>query len=54
MAKNIFLGENIRAARERLNMTQDELAKKLGYKSRSSTNKIESGENDIFQSNIEH
>ena len=46
------LGENIRAARERLNMTQDELAKKLGYKSRSSINKIESGENDIPQSKV--
>ena len=46
------LGENIRAARERLNMTQDELAKKLGYKSRSSINKIESGENDIPPSKV--
>lgn len=46
------LGSNIRAARERLNMTQEELAKKLGYKSRSSINKIESGENDIPQSKV--
>lgn len=46
------LGANIRAARERLNMTQEELAKKLGYKSRSSINKIESGENDIPQSKV--
>lgn len=46
------LGANIRTARERLNMTQEELAKKLGYKSRSSINKIESGENDIPQSKV--
>lgn len=35
------IGQRIRARREELNMTQDELAKKLGYKSRSSVNKIE-------------
>ena len=34
-------GERIREAREKLNMTQDELAQKAGYKSRSSINKIE-------------
>ena len=50
--KDMSLGANIRAARERLNMTQEELAKKLGYKSRSSINKIESGENDIPQSKV--
>jgi len=33
-------------------MSQDELAKKLGYKSRSSMNKIEKCENDIPQSKI--
>ena len=35
------VGERIAARRKELNMTQDELAKKLGYKSRSSINKIE-------------
>jgi transcriptional regulator with XRE-family HTH domain len=33
-------------------MSQDELASKLGYKSRSTIAKIESGENDITQSKI--
>jgi len=35
------IGERIRNRRKELNMTQDELAKKAGYKSRSSINKIE-------------
>ena len=35
------VGERIAARRKELNMTQDELARKLGYKSRSSINKIE-------------
>lgn len=35
------IGERIRNRRIELNMTQDELAKKAGYKSRSSINKIE-------------
>ena len=34
-------GERIREAREKIDMTQDELAQKAGYKSRSSINKIE-------------
>lgn len=46
------LYKKIRARREELNMSQEELAKKLGYKSRSSINKIEKGENDIPQSKI--
>ena len=44
--------ENIRARHNALNMTQQELAKKLGYKSTSTIAKIESGENDIPQSKI--
>lgn len=44
--------ERIKLKREELKMSQDELAKKLGYKSRSSINKIEIGENDIPQSKI--
>ena len=45
-------GEKIKARREELGMTQDELAKKLGYRSRSTINKIELGINDIGQSKI--
>ena len=46
------LYENIRARRIALNMTQQELAKKLGYKSTSTIAKIESGKNDIPQAKI--
>lgn len=35
------IGRKIRERREELGMTQDELAKKLGYASRSSVNKVE-------------
>lgn len=35
------VGARIAARRKELNMTQEELAKKLGYKSKSSINKIE-------------
>jgi transcriptional regulator with XRE-family HTH domain len=38
--------------RKRLGMTQEELAKKMGYKSKSTINKIELGINDIPQSKI--
>ena len=46
------LYKRIRQRREELEMSQDELARMLGYKSRSSINKIEKGENDIPQSKI--
>lgn len=46
------LYDRIRSRRIELEMSQDELAKKLGYKSRSTIAKIESGENDITQSKI--
>lgn len=46
------LNKRIRAMRKDLNMSQDELAKKVGYTSRSTITKIESGENDIPQSKI--
>lgn len=46
------LYERIKHRREELGMSQDELAKKLGYKSRSTIAKIEKGENDITQSKI--
>ena len=46
------MGFKIRLLRENLNMTQDELAIKSGYTSRSSINKIENGLVDIPQSKI--
>lgn len=41
------VGERIKERREELGMTQEELAKTLGYRSRSSINKMEVGERDI-------
>nr|DAE89216.1 MAG TPA: hypothetical protein [Caudoviricetes sp.] len=46
------LGQNIRLYRERLGISQEELAKKLGYKDRSTIAKIENNVNDITQSKI--
>lgn len=46
------IGQRIKVRREELNMSQDELAKKLGYKSRSSLNKIELNLRDLPQSKI--
>lgn len=46
------LCQTIRRLRESLGLSQDELAKRLGYKSRSTIAKIESGSNDIPQSKI--
>lgn len=37
------LADRVRQRRESLDMTQDELAKRMGYKSRVSINKIENG-----------
>lgn len=45
-------GHRIKAQREALGISQDELARELGYQSRSSINKIESGERDLPQSKI--
>lgn len=42
-----MFGERIRNRRLELDMTQEELATKLGYRSKSSINKIELGINDI-------
>lgn len=44
--------DRIKARREELNLSQDELAKRMGYKSRSTINKIELGINDVSQSKI--
>lgn len=46
------IGQRIRKRREELRLSQDDLAKKLGYKSRSSINKIELDINDITQSKV--
>ena len=46
------VGDNISLMRKQLGWTQEELAKKMGYKSKSTINKIELGINDIPQSKI--
>jgi len=48
----ISLGKNIKAARLQKQWTQEELAARMGYKSKSTINKIELGINDIPQSKI--
>lgn len=45
-AKKQF-GKNLKELRLKMNMSQDELAKKIGYKGRSAINKIETGVNDM-------
>lgn len=47
------IGENIRRRRIELKMTQEELAIRVGYTSKSTINKIEQGVNDVQQSKIE-
>lgn len=46
------VGERIKELRTNLGLTQEELAYKIGYKSRATVNKIESGEREITQSMI--
>lgn len=46
------IGDRIRQRREALEMSQDELARRLGYKSRSSINKIENDASGLPQSKI--
>lgn len=46
------IGQKIKQRRLSLGMTQEELAFKMGYKSKSTINKIELGINDIPQSKI--
>lgn len=46
------LGENIKQARITAGISQEDLAKKLGYKSRSTIAKIENGENNLTQNKI--
>ena len=46
------IGDRIRKKREELGMSQEELAKKIGYRSRSSINKIENDGRGLPQSKI--
>ena len=46
------VGERVFQLRKELGMTQEELANKLGYKSKSTINKIEIGVNNIPQNKI--
>lgn len=46
------IGQRIKQRRQEMNFTQEELASKMGYKSKSTINKIELGINDIPQSKI--
>ena len=46
------IGKKIKEKRILLGLTQEELANKLGYKSKSTINKIELGINDIPQSKV--
>lgn len=46
------IGSRIRKRREELGLSQDELGKRLGYKSRSSINKIELDQRNLTQSKI--
>ena len=46
------VGKNILLLRKQLGWTQEELARKMGYKSKSTINKIELGINDISHSKI--
>ena len=46
------IGKRIKKRREELGYTQEQLAEKMGYKSKSTVNKIEAGINDITQSKI--
>lgn len=47
-----IIGDNIMQCRKKLGLTQEELASRLGYKSKSTINKIELGINDIPQSKV--
>ena len=46
------IGDRIAQRRKALGMTQDELAKKVGYKSKAAVSKIETNVNDISQSQV--
>ena len=47
-------GEIIRSRRIELGMTQEELAHKLGYRSRTTISRIEDGSRDVPQKSVRH
>ena len=47
------VGSNIKKRRFELRMSQQELADAMGYKTRSTIAKIESGENDVSQKKLQ-
>lgn len=49
----MFVGSNIKKRRFELKMSQQDLADAMGYKTRSTIAKIESGENDVSQKKLQ-
>ncbi len=47
-----MIGNVLRARRLELNLTQEELAKKMGYRSKSTINKIELNKHDVNQKQL--
>ena len=47
-----MIGKKLKERRLQLNMTQDELAQKMGYKSRSTINKIEMDRHDVSRAKL--
>ena len=52
MVNTLKIGDRIKQRRIELNLSQDELARRLGYKSRSSINKIERDASGLPQTKI--
>lgn len=50
---DIELGKRIKERREHLKLSQEQLAKKMGYKDKSAISKIESGQRDLNQAKIQ-
>lgn len=48
-----MLKDKIKSRREELGLTQDQLAQKTGYKTKGAISRIEKGERDLSQSQIE-
>lgn len=46
-------GERVKLARERKGLSQEELAKLLGYSGKSSISKIEAGLSDVYRSKVQ-
>ena len=52
MLENNGIGERIKAKREENKWSQEELAKRMGYSTKSTITKIETGINDVSSSTI--